>query len=202
MRYVILGLAMVSVGWIPASNLERYQEKISAYVQVTHIDDILSGIDLSQVYAQASTYDAYLNSNKLPYRMPATGGNVFVFDPKQFKYAAYNARGFRVKSGRASGGALWCPDVGRSCKTPRGIFKVFKKRGFECRSSKYPLGKGGSHMPYCSYFHQAGYAIHASNEVPKNSHASHGCIRLKPKEAYWLHRKFLDIGTTVVVRSY
>ena len=202
MIYVVLLIAIISTTLTYASNLGMYQEKIKSYAQTMQVVDLLESIQVNQMYAQASTYDAYLNSKKLPYRMPATGGHVFVFDPKQFKYAAYNSRGFRIKSGRASGGALWCPDVGRACKTPRGVFKVMRKRGYECRSSKYPLGKGGSHMPYCSYFHRAGYAIHASNEVPKNRHASHGCIRLKPKEAYWLHRKFLDIGTVVVVRSY
>ena len=156
MIYAALLMAIISTTLATAANSGVYQEKIKSYVQTMQAVDLLESININHMYAQAPTYGAYLNSTKLPYRMPATGEHVFVFDPKQFKYAAYNSHGFRVKSGRASGGALWCPDVGRACKTPRGIFKVMGKRGYECRSSKYPLGKGGSHMPYCSYFHRAG----------------------------------------------
>ena len=158
----------------------------------------------SQKWAGApkSTFYHYRFSEGLPRRMPATGQRVFVFDPVRFQYAAYNERGWRVKKGAASGGSGWCSDVARACYTPRGIFKVLRKKGYECRSSKYPLGKGGAHMPYCAYFHPAGYAIHASNEVPKNRHASHGCIRLKPKDAYWMHKKFLKVGSIVVVKNY
>jgi lipoprotein-anchoring transpeptidase ErfK/SrfK len=45
------------------------------------------------------------------------------------------------------------------------------------------------------------YAIHGSPDVP-NRNASHGCIRVKPRDAAWLHRHFIRMGTKVIVKSY
>jgi lipoprotein-anchoring transpeptidase ErfK/SrfK len=45
------------------------------------------------------------------------------------------------------------------------------------------------------------YAIHGSSDVP-NYNASHGCVRVKPKDARWLHKNFMHIGTTVIIKSY
>ena len=99
--------------------------------------------------------------------------------------------------------AHWCPDVKRDCRTPVGIYSIFHKRGYECRSSKYPLNKSKprAHMPYCMFFHKAGYAIHGHRYVP-NHNASHGCIRLKTKDAQWLYYHHIGIGTMVVIRPY
>lgn len=128
------------------------------------------------------------------------GKKVFIFDPSELTWFAYDESGELVGSGRASGGRGYCPDVGRSCKTPSGIFSVKSKGGPGCTSSKYPIGRGGAPMPYCMFFH-GGYAIHGSYDVP-NRNASHGCIRVEPEDARWLSHEFMDIGTTVIVRSY
>lgn len=154
------------------------------------------------MYARSSSvYQYYRRSDGFPRHMPASGSRVFVFDPGRRQYGVYGPNGKRIKTGRASGGKGYCSDVRRSCRTPRGVFRIFNKRGYWCRSSKYPLGKGGAHMPYCMFFHRAGYAIHGSNDVP-NYNASHGCIRLRPKDAAWMHKYFIRIGTVVVVRDY
>ena len=133
---------------------------------------------------------------------PATGKKVFIFDPNFNAWAVYDENGERMNTGRASGGQLYCPDVGRECKTITGQFTVFSKGSGDCISNKYPLEtNGGAPMPYCMYFQWRGYAIHGSNDVP-NHNASHGCIRVTPLAAKWLSENMLNIGSTVIVLTY
>ncbi|OGT30274.1 MAG: enhanced entry protein EnhA [Gammaproteobacteria bacterium RIFCSPHIGHO2_12_FULL_35_23] len=140
--------------------------------------------------------------NTFPQKEAATGRNVFIFDPKLTAWAAYDANGNLVNTGRASGGRSFCPDVGRSCKTIVGTFKVLSKGDSTCESSIYPLEtNGGAPMPYCMKFSAKGYAIHGSDYVP-DYNASHGCIRVTPTAAAWLSQYFITNGTTVIVRSY
>jgi L,D-transpeptidase catalytic domain len=136
-----------------------------------------------------------------PSNRPATGNKVFIFDPKATAWAAYDANGNRIKTGSASGGQDYCPDIQRSCHTITGMFKVYSKKGEDCRSSLYPIEtNGGAKMPYCMHF-SGGYSIHAAFDVP-DYNASHGCIRVLPSAARWLNEDFMDIGTTVVVKPY
>jgi len=130
----------------------------------------------------------------------ANANRVFIFDPKRLRWYAYNERGRLVASGRASGGRGYCADVGRSCRTPSGHFRVHRIGSSNCRSSKYPLGRGGAPMPYCMFFYK-GFAIHGSPDVP-DYNASHGCVRVTPKAARWLHTYFMRKGTKVIVRPY
>ena len=131
---------------------------------------------------------------------PATGNRVFIFDPQQLRWAAYSESWQLIKTGKASGGKGYCRDLRRSCRTPRGTFQVHSKGSAGCKSSKYPVGRGGAPMPYCMFFHR-GYAIHGSPDVP-NYNASHGCIRVLPSAAQWLHQNFIRHGTTVIVHPY
>ena len=132
--------------------------------------------------------------------MLLAANNTFVFNPNTLRWKAINHKGKVVRSGKGSGGKKYCADVGRSCKTPAGTFRVISKRGPECRSSRYPLGGGGAPMPYCMFYSKY-YAIHGSPHVP-NHNASHGCIRVKTHDARWLHKNFIKIGTKVVVKPY
>ena len=167
-----------------------------------------SVLDLTNApqYATNSTQNVlkyYQQIDGYPRYLPATGKVVFVFDPGRGQYGLYEPNGKRIKTGIASGGANYCPDVGRSCRTPVGIYSVFHKKGYHCTSSKYPLDKSlpRGHMPYCMYFHKAGFALHGHQHVP-NYNASHGCVRLKQKDAEWLYSNAIDIGTVVVIRPY
>jgi len=135
-----------------------------------------------------------------PRKQQATGNRVFIFDPQKLLWAAYDPNGRLISTGRASGGKNYCPDVGKRCLTPRGTFKVYRKGSAKCVSSKFPLGKGGAPMPYCMFFH-GGYAIHGSPHLP-DYNASHGCIRVHPEAAQWLHQNFMQTGTTVIVTAY
>ena len=140
-------------------------------------------------------------SSYFPAQRPATGKKVFVFDPKATAWAAYDANGNRVKTGSASGGADFCDDIGRGCRTVTGTYHVYSKKGPDCTSSLYPIEtNGGAKMPYCMHF-SGGYSIHAAYEVP-NRNVSHGCIRVLPSAAKWLNEDFIDVGTTVIVKPY
>lgn len=136
-----------------------------------------------------------------PEKRPATGRKVFIFDPRATAWAAYDAQGNRVKTGRGSGGKAFCEDVGRPCRTTVGKYRIYSKKGEDCTSSIYPIEtNGGAKMPYCMHFN-GGYSIHAAYEVP-NYNASHGCIRVLPSAAQWLNQEFLDVGSTVIVKPY
>lgn len=139
-----------------------------------------------------------------PSQRTATGNRVFIFSPRIHMWAAYDANGRLVKTGRASGGRGYCPDIKRSCRTPRGTFRIISKGSAGCRSSRYPKRRNGRHggapMPYCMFFSKY-YAIHGSPHVP-GYNASHGCIRVPPSAARWLSGNFITRGTTVIVTSY
>lgn len=135
--------------------------------------------------------------------LPAEGyavNGTFEYNPRTLQWKAVNADGEIVRSGHGSGGKSYCSDTHRSCRTPTGTFQVIGKKGADCHSSRYPLGKGGAPMPYCMYFSKY-YAVHGSYDVP-NRNASHGCIRVPPKDARWLYKNFMDVGTKVVVKPY
>jgi len=126
--------------------------------------------------------------------------NAFVFSPRKLRWTVYDSQGRALRSGRASGGKGYCADVRRSCRTPVGHFRVQSRRGANCVSSKYPLGKGGASMAYCTFF-RGHYAIHGTNDLP-DYNASHGCIRVSPSAAKWLSRNYLYIGARVIVLPY
>jgi hypothetical protein len=142
--------------------------------------------------------------NIIPSSWDTAGKKVFVFDPKKYTWAVYDKKGSLVKSGKASGGKNYCPDLNESCRTVIGTYQVNNKKGAHCKSSQFPIKanqeSGGAAMPYCMYFHE-GYAIHGANNVFRK-HTSHGCIHVSKQDAKWLHEKFIDIGTTIIVLPY
>lgn len=147
----------------------------------------------------------YLNDRRgyfnFPKQIVALGVKHFVFAPKISAWAVYDEKGIRVRTGSASGGKDFCEDVQEPCRTITGSFKIYTKKGPECKSGEYPVETtGGARMPYCMYFYR-GFTIHAAFEVP-NYNSSHGCIRVLPSAAKWLNEEFLDIGSRVTVLSY
>jgi lipoprotein-anchoring transpeptidase ErfK/SrfK len=123
-----------------------------------------------------------------------------IFDPQVHRWYAVED-GEVVKSGIASGGADYCADTHRRCHTPVGVFRIQNKEGAGCKSSIYPLGRGGAPMPFCMHFTKY-YAIHGSYELSATRNISHGCIRIEPSAARWLNENFAQIGTKVVVKPY
>ncbi len=139
--------------------------------------------------------------DRFPQTIPSIGRKQFIFDPKASSWAAYDAEGNRVMTGSASGGKDFCEDVGKACRTVTGTFRVYNKRGINCKSGEYPVETtGGAKMPYCMYFYR-GFTIHAAYEVPP-ANSSHGCVRVLPSAAKWLNEEFITLGTQVTVLSY
>ncbi len=136
-----------------------------------------------------------------PSTRPATGKNVFIFDPSQAAWAAYDGNGNLVRDGFGSGGQDYCSDIDSTCRTPSGTFHVYRKDGADCKSNIFPVGVGGAPMPYCMFFH-GGFAVHGSYHVVPGQNVSHGCVRVTPSDAEWLTHNFMSIGTTVIVKHY
>lgn len=130
------------------------------------------------------------------HQIKAPGQRVLKINLSKRTWAAYSGAGNLLKWGKVSGGKKYCADIGRGCRTPTGTYTVYRKGGPGCKSSKYPIGKGGAKMPYCMFF-KGGYAIHGSNSVP-NHHASHGCVRVPPADAKWLSKNFIKKNVTKV----
>lgn len=139
-------------------------------------------------------------------KIKAPGEKLIIVNQNLLAWAAYNPEGVLVHWGPISSGKDYCRDIGRSCKTITGIFYVFNKKGAGCESNIFPIGRGGSSMPYCMFFHK-GFALHGSKEVV-GYRASHGCVRMFTRDAKWLNENFVDVvhhrydlGTKVVVQK-
>lgn len=153
--------------------------------------------------AYASTHRSYstYRSMSFPKKIKSPGEKLFVFSPRHKVWAAYSASGERLSTGIANGGAEWCSDLGRPCRTPAGSYRVHSKGSYDCKSSRFPLPNGGAPMPYCMHFGGGGYAIHGSPYI-SNVNGSHGCIRVTTGDAQWLSSAFISHGTKVMVMSY
>ncbi len=141
----------------------------------------------------ADTY--YKTANKSSHHK-----NIIEVDLTNLTWSAYDDDGELIRSGAVSGGKDYCPDIGKECKTVTGTFTIYRKGDEDCKSTRFPVGKGGAPMPYCMFFH-GGYALHGSNSVPEYN-ASHGCIRMHPEDAQWLNEDFVQEGLTQVHVQY
>ena len=138
-----------------------------------------------------------LDISPFPAHKQTNGKKLILVNLSSQAFGAYDASGQLIHWGPVSGGKGYCPDVGRNCNTAIGSFKVYRKQGPECISSKFPIEtNGGAPMPYCMHFN-GGYALHGST-LP-GYHASHGCVRLFFEDAKWLNQDFINIGTNVIV---
>ncbi len=164
-------------------------ETIPAPISAKNEEDLKYGLPGDRVFTQ------------FPKTRPPAGVNVIIVNPNIPAWAAYDAEGNLVKTGRASAGMDYCPDLRRSCRTVTGTFYVYSKGGAKCKSSVFPLAThGGAPMPYCMHFYK-GYALHGSYEV-EDYDASHGCVRMIPSSAQWLSENFVKIGTMVIIEPY
>ena len=146
--------------------------------------------------------------SSLPQSINPPGEKVIIIDPRVHAWGAYNAQGKLLRSGLATAGGKWCRDIGRSCRTKAGSFRIYSLGSSSCISHKYPLPHGGAPMPYCMFFNGK-QGLHGSNEVVYGN-ISHGCVRLHVGDARWLRFQFVEgpnasnhyQGTRVIVRSY
>lgn len=129
-----------------------------------------------------------------------TKEKVVLVDPTVHAWGAYTADGELVRAGLATAGNSWCRDIKRPCRTKSGSFRVQSLGSSGCKSSIYPLPKGGAPMPYCMFFNQ-NQGLHGSYNVVEGN-VSHGCVRLRVSDAEWLRFQFVRVGTKVIVRPY
>jgi hypothetical protein len=136
-------------------------------------------------------------------RVPAhynLGHNVIVIDPTVHVWAAYDAQGDLLRAGLATAGNSYCPDIKRACRTRAGTFHIQSLGSASCKSSIYPLPRGGAPMPYCMFFN-GNQGLHGSYNVVEGN-VSHGCVRVRVSDAEWIRHNFANIGTKVVVKPY
>jgi hypothetical protein len=167
-----------------------YVASSQATTTTTFTDTITTQITTTETITTTTTTN---NGPQNPY-------GTFIYNPRTLMWHAYAPDGALVKSGRGSGGANYCRDVNRGCRTAVGVFRVYAKGNASCKSSKFPLGRGGAPMPWCMFF-RGGFAIHGSYEV-RNYNASHGCLRVYPADAAWLSHNLIRVGTVVIIKPY
>ncbi len=138
-------------------------------------------------------------STRLPGHI-ATHEKVIVIDPSVHAWGAYNANGDLIRSGLATAGNSWCPDIKRSCRTRVGTFRIQSLGSFDCKSTLYPLPRGGAPMPYCMFFN-GNQGLHGSYNVVEGN-VSHGCVRVSVSDAEWIRHDFATVGTKIIVRPY
>lgn len=170
----------------------------SSWLKQQHVEATDSNQGKYQQVYNESVAQKHINSGK----------RVFVFRPHKYRWYLYE-NGELVEDGVANGGKSYCKDLGRSCRTPSGVFKIYSKRGANCRSSKFPVDKSKprARMPYCMFLQRVGgsrtgYALHGSKYIHPSRHGSHGCVRLKTPDAKMLSEDYLGVGTTVVITRY
>lgn len=144
--------------------------------------------------------DSERSSSRMPSKIEATGEKTIIVNPRVHAWGAYTASGELLRSGTATSGGNYCPDIRRSCHTRSGSFRIYSLGSASCKSHKYPLPRGGAPMPYCMFFN-GGQGLHGSYNVVKGN-VSHGCVRLHVADAAWLRFNFANIGTKVVVKPY
>lgn len=127
------------------------------------------------------------------------GQKIIMVSLSKLAFGAYDEEGSLQHWGPVSGGQGYCPDVGRRCNTAKGTFAIYHKGGAGCKSTRYPVGRGGAPMPYCMFFH-GNFALHGSPNVP-GYNASHGCVRMFTSDAEWLNQDFTS-GSRVRVIVY
>lgn len=161
----------------------------------------LSRPESSQRYSSAAQHNTDYAS-RLPSHINTGGQKTIVVDPNVHAWGAYDQSGQLVRAGLAVAGANWCPDIGRSCHTKPGTFRIASLGSASCKSSIYPLPRGGAPMPYCMFFNK-NQGLHGTYEGGlAEANLSHGCVRMHIPDAEWVRYNFANVGTRVIVKPY
>jgi L,D-transpeptidase ErfK/SrfK len=136
-----------------------------------------------------------------PAEITPMGKKIVIVNPRVLAWGAYDEDGELVNWGPASLGSDWCNDLGHRCHSPVGTFFVYQKGSRSCKSTKFPLPRGGAPMPFCMFF-KGGFALHGEPGGLPGDNVSHGCVRLFESDAEWLSKEFVEKGTEVLVEPY
>lgn len=141
-------------------------------------------------------------ASRIPQHINTNGRKVLVVDPRVHVWGAYGPDGNLLRAGLATAGANYCPDIKRACRTRSGTFHIQSLGAKSCKSTIYPLPKGGAPMPYCMFFN-GNQGLHGSHHhAVIDGNASHGCVRMRIQDAEWVRFNFATIGTKVIVKPY
>lgn len=132
-----------------------------------------------------------LSYSPFPLQVEPTHEKVIIVDLSQNAWGAYDPNGLLVRWGAATGGAGWCKDIKKSCRTKAGSFRIYSLGSSNCVSTKFPVPRGGAPMPYCMFFN-GGQALHGSPGAVVRGNVSHGCVRLFVSDAEWLRYDFVE----------
>lgn len=157
--------------------------------------------DEREFYERPRSVSGHPNyASRLPQNIAAPGEREIIVNPRTHVWGAYTESGKLIRAGLATAGARWCNDIGRSCRTKTGVFRIFSLGDSDCVSSLYPVGEGGAPMPYCMFFN-GGQGLHGSDHLAE-ANLSHGCVRISVNDAEWLRYNFAQRGTKVVIKPY
>ncbi len=173
--------------------------------QIIMLSRALFLVSLAAILSSCATGRGGSGSSDYASRLPQhieTNEKTVIVDPRLHVWGAYNDNGDLVRAGIASAGSDFCHDIGRSCHTHTGSFRIQSLGGPDCVSHIFPVGIGGAPMPYCMFFHD-GQALHGvpPHEVGEGNY-SHGCVRMQVSDAEWMRYDFADVGTKVIIRPY
>lgn len=206
---LMVNSAIAEDDWLEASTVAYYDN----YSEPQYVDDrsndyYASGSSTSYYqdddppvhhrkhHYDEGSYGSY--TSRLPQNISSSGDTIVV-DPRVHAWGAYQ-NGQLVKAGLATAGSGYCRDIHRPCRTKVGVFHIQSLGSAGCKSTRYPVGRGGAPMPYCMYFN-GNQALHGSHEVVEGN-ISHGCVRLPVSDAEWIRFNFATIGTKVIVKPY
>lgn len=150
-----------------------------------------------------------LTYSPFPLNIDPPNEKLIIVDLNENAWGAYDSDGILIRWGPATGGQDWCKDIGKSCRTKAGEFRIYSTGSSNCVSSKFPVPRGGAPMPYCMFFN-GGQALHGSPGAVVKGNVSHGCVRLFVSDAEWLRYDFVEgptfdnhyRGTRVIVEPY
>lgn len=168
----------------------------------------LMGIIMFLLYFQCTSYAGTPEQKNNP---------KIVVDLNSFELRYYDASGKIQLRSIATGGAQWCKDTNRRCKTPSGTYHIKRKYDENYRSGSYPLScyaqcaedkcreklSCGARMPYyIELSEQEHFGIHGGF-VPREplAHVTHSCIRIPWEKALELSH-IVPKGTLVVILPY
>lgn len=182
----------------PVNDPVYYEDNSYSGSQRRYSDDRETEREFYETPRSVSGHPNY--ASRLPNNITAPGEKLIVVNPRTHVWGAYTESGKLVRAGLATAGARWCSDIGRSCRTKVGSFRISSLGDSDCVSSLYPVGEGGAPMPYCMFFN-GGQGLHGSSHLAE-ANLSHGCVRISVNDAEWLRYNFAQRGTKVVIKSY
>ena len=135
MKTIIIPIALLTLVAVQGNanaannNTQRHSQSATNAIPVTQAPLLHGAVRHHTTLAS----NRYAQNKRYTKQRVRYAGRVFIFDPRRHRWYAYS-NGRLIASGVAAGGAGYCRDVKRSCRTPVGHFRISRKGGANCRS--------------------------------------------------------------------